>query len=393
MSNEAAVTKSTNPFAVANTAASPVSMAAGAQALVQRTLAEVQVAVMMAKQFPRDKIYAREKLVNDCCREGLAAVATYSYSRGGSDVTGPTIRFAEAVKNAWGNLQSGFRELSRQKGVDGVMQSEVEAFAWDAENNTRESTVFIVKHWRDTKKGGYELKDERDIRELISNQAKRVERTCIINSIDGDIIEAGLRQCNETLTKTIVITPERITSMVKMFAEYNVTKDQLEKRIQRRIDTINSALMISLTKIFNSLKDGMSKPEDWFDMGEEKPKTGNEGLKQKLQPQKEPEPEAKKEDDEPAHDPETGEIVEPSAPPQKITVQKDETGKPKWVDFAVQFQAAVEQAPDALFLAELEEIHKTELTNYGIHNSRGEKDLRRTIQDRAKVLLAALETE
>lgn len=263
---------------------------AGANALMQRTLAEVRVAVMMAKEFPRDKILAKEKLMNDCCREDLAAVSMYSYSRGGTEITGPSIRLAESAKNAWGNMQSGWRELSRST-LNGVGISEVEAFAWDCENNTRSSVSFTVKHWRDTKQGGYALKEERDIYELCANQAARRERACILKIIDGDMIEAAVTQCHATLNSKVQVTPERIASMVKMFAEYNVTKEQLEKRVQRRLDTINGPVMISLTKIYNSMRDGMSKAADWFEIEEKKTddaKTGTktEQVKEKLKKEK-----------------------------------------------------------------------------------------------------------
>ena len=102
---------------------------ASADAIVQRTLGEVQVAVMMAKRFPRNKIEAKEKLITDCCRESLAKVSMYSYARGGTNITGPSIRLAEAAKNAWGNMQSGWREISRTT-VQGVGVSEIETFAW-----------------------------------------------------------------------------------------------------------------------------------------------------------------------------------------------------------------------------------------------------------------------
>ncbi len=327
---------------------------AGANALVQRTLGEVQVAVMMAKQFPRDKIAAKEKLMTDCCREGLAAVSTYTYARGGTEITGPTIRFAEAAKNAWGNLQSGYRELTRSRGQDGVGMSEVEAFAWDTENNTRESTTFIVRHWRDTKKGGYALTEERDIRELIANQAKRIERTCILNSVDGDIIEAGLAQCSTTLSTTVKVTPERIQSMLKMFEEYGVTVGQIEKRIQRRAEAINPAVIIALTKIFNSMKDGMSKAEDWFEpevidaaKEEEKAKGGNKAVKEKLKKAKEA-----------GADPETGEIKddkkpEPTPAPAPAPIEQEkpaaepESNEPPKLETV----AEVKQSASALIMA------------------------------------------
>ena len=249
------------------------SAMAGATALVQRTLGEVQVAVMMAKQFPRDKIVAQEKLLNDCCRVGLAAVAMYSYSKGGTDITGPSIRLAEAAKTAWGNMQSGWREVSRSI-VNGVGVSEVEAFAWDTENNTRQSVLFNVKHWRDKRGGkGYPLNDEREIYELCANQAARRERACILKTIDGDIIEAALNQCNVTLHTKVEATPEKIASMVKMFEAFGVTKAQIEKRVQCRVEAINPAKLIGLGKIHISIKDGMSTPADWFEAEpeEEKP--------------------------------------------------------------------------------------------------------------------------
>ena len=40
---------------------------------------------------------------------------------------------------------------------------------------------------------------------------------------------------------------------------------QLEARIQRRFDSITPAQVVGLRKIIVSIKDGMSKPEDWFE--------------------------------------------------------------------------------------------------------------------------------
>lgn len=331
-------------------AASPRNVSAqtaNANAVVQRTLGEVQVAVMMAKQFPRDKIECKEKLVNACCSEGLAALAVYSYARGGTEITGATIRLAEAAKRAWGNMQSGWREISRSRGSDGVGISEVEAFAWDTENNTRESTTITVRHWRDTKKGGYALTDERDIKELLANQSKRLERGCILNSIDGDLIEAALEQVKTTLTTQVKVTPERISGLLAAFAEYGVSQAQIEKRIQRRIDAINPALIISLTKIFNSMKDGMSVAADWFEPEEagadddkkEPAKGGNAKLKEKL---------GKKDREETAKaagaDPVTGEIKDDKKEPAKTDTASGTTPPALFDQLATKFAADCEAA-------------------------------------------------
>lgn len=291
---------------------------AGTQALVQRSLAEVQVAVMMAKQFPRDVISVKENLMIDCCRPELAEKAMYSYAKGGTNITGPSIRLAEAAERAWGNMQSGWRELSRTT-VAGVGQSEIEAFCWDTETNTRSSVTFTVRHWRDTKQGGYALKEERDIYELCANQASRRKRACILQRIDGGIIADAIKQCETTMTTKVQATPERIASMAKMFLdEYGITQAQIEKRIQRRMEAINPPLMISLTKIYNSLKEGMSKAQDWFEPEvetedeAEEAKTKTQKVKDKLNKQKKAE--------DAGADPQTGEIPSNAAKKEEVKV-------------------------------------------------------------------------
>lgn len=253
-----------NPFAM--TAAPAQSGGALARGNEQRAVAEVQAAVLMAKRFPRDQIAAMDRILNSFTRPSLAEVSQYQYSKGGTDVSGPSIRSAEAIAQGWGNIDFGFRELSRGVGHDGVPFSEVEAYAWDMETLTRKPLQFIVRHWRDTKKGGYKITDERDIYELVANQAQRRVRACLLSIIPGDVTEAAMKQADLTLKSNADTGPEAQAKMVEAFAGFGVTKEQIEKRIQRRLDTIQPAQMVSLKKIYVSLRDGMSTAADWFDM-------------------------------------------------------------------------------------------------------------------------------
>ncbi len=143
--------------------------------------------------------------------------------------------------------------------------SECLAYAWDLETNFRDEKRFQVKHWRDTRSGGYAIKEERDIYELIANMGARRKRACLLAVIPGDVQDAAVKQCHVTLTTKAEVTPERIKAMLELFAQYNVTKEQIEKRIQRRLDSITPSLFVQLGKIANSLRDGMSKPEEWFE--------------------------------------------------------------------------------------------------------------------------------
>lgn len=270
-----------NPFGQRAVATQDTS---GARQSQSRELAEIQAMAIMAKRYPRDQIAAYDRIMTAFQRVGLAEQAAYQYAKGGSDVSGASIRAAEALSQAWGNISTGFSELSRGYGEDGVRFSEVKAFAWDMEGNNPKSIQFFVRHWRDTRQGGYALKDERDIYELVANQAQRRLRNCILALIPGDVTEAAMKQAEETLKIKADVSPEAMAKMVLAFEAFGVTKQQIELRLQRHIDAIQPAQVVQLRRIYASLQDGMSQASEWFESpeapeGDTKPKTGASALK------------------------------------------------------------------------------------------------------------------
>lgn len=245
----------------------------------QRAIAETQAAMIIAKKFPRDQAAAVNRILNACTRPALAESAQYQYARGGSDITGPSIRMAETLAREWGNMQYGIRELTQANG-----ESEVEAFCWDIETNTRQVKIFKVPHVRYTRaKGNVRLEDPRDIYETIANQGARRLRACILGVIPGDVVDAAMEQCDATLKTKIEITPELIKGMLEKFAAVGVTREMIEKRIQRSADAITPAGVVQLRRIFNSMHDGMGSVSDYFDVADAEPsgtaKTGVAGLK------------------------------------------------------------------------------------------------------------------
>jgi hypothetical protein len=252
-----------NPFAVTPALAPPTAASA---ALVQREVAEVQAAMIIAQRFPRDPVRAMERILTACTRETLAQEAMYQYARGGTDIEGASIRLVEEIGRNWGNILCGVSEIERRGSY-----SECLAFAWDLETNFRDEKRFQVKHWRDRKGGGgYVVTDERDIYEVIANQGARRKRACLLAVIPADVSDSAIEQCKQTLTTKVQITPQRIASLVKTFEALGVTRAMIEKRIQRRVETITPALMVNLSKVYNSLKDGMSTPSEWFEVEETK---------------------------------------------------------------------------------------------------------------------------
>jgi hypothetical protein len=146
--------------------------------------------------------------------------------------------------------------------------TKVQAFAWDLQTGTRSQMVFDVVHERVAGGSRKTLHDPRDIYEHVANAASRRLRSCILRVIPGDVVEAAVKQCELTLVTKVAITPERLKNLVEQFGEFGVTKAAIEKRIQRRIDAITPGIMVQLGKIFTSLRDSMSQPGDWFDLGD-----------------------------------------------------------------------------------------------------------------------------
>ncbi|TPG93541.1 hypothetical protein EEL32_00360 (plasmid) [Brevibacillus laterosporus] len=252
------ITPSNNQFAPSNRPST-----APGQAMVSRQAQEVQAAMYVAKTFPRDEFDAYNRIMKACDRKSLAESAMYEYPRGGTKVTGPSIRMAEVLAQNWGNIDFGIMELEQKNGESTVM-----AYAWDLETNTRQTKIFTVKHERKAKGKVNQLDDPRDIYEMVANQGARRLRACILGVIPGDIVDSAIDRCQETL-KSGHKEPlqDRIRKMIAAFeTQYQVNKDMLEKYIGCSADAFSENDFIRLSNVFKALRDGMGKREDYFDI-------------------------------------------------------------------------------------------------------------------------------
>lgn len=219
-----------------------------------RQAQEVQAAMIVAKRFPRDEAVANDRILQACTRPSLAESAIYSYSRGGTEVSGPSVRLAEAIAQAWGNIDFGFIELEQNN-----LESQVMAYAWDLETNTRQSKVFSVRHIRQTKNGAYPLTDPRDIYEMVANQAARRVRSCILAIIPGDVVDSAVKQCEMTLKAGNGVPLEaRINDMVQKFSEYDVTEKMLAAYVGKNVSAFTEKDVIGMAKVYRALKDGIA---------------------------------------------------------------------------------------------------------------------------------------
>ena len=266
-SQSAAPERVANPF-LANLPAgvSPASTALATQeAQKSREVAEVQAAIISAKQCPRDEVAAMNRILAACSRPSLANLAVYQFTRGG-DVSGPSIHLAKIIANAWGNIDYNWRILNESE-----THALVQTVAWDLETNVRAHRTFTVAFQRVSRKGGQTvvtpLTEDRDRYECVANAAARRLRAAILDVIPADVIQAALEQVQATQEaeqKREGDLASRIATMIKKYADIGVDRATLEAFAGRKLESITPALFARLGQAYKAIAEGIQTVDDVF---------------------------------------------------------------------------------------------------------------------------------
>jgi len=195
-----------------------------------RAVAEVQAAVTVAQNIPRDLERAKAEMLFTCSQQAVAERAFYSVPRKGSKpVTGPSIHLAKELARIFGNITYGVREMRRD---DDEGLSEIEVFAWDQQANVRNSRTLQVPHARSSGGSRAKITDLGEIVQNNNNHGARQLRECIFNLLPPWFVQAAEQQCRDTNERGDG-TPlaQRIDKMLALFAKLGVTQAQIEGRV------------------------------------------------------------------------------------------------------------------------------------------------------------------
>jgi hypothetical protein len=227
-----------------------------------RAVAEVQSAIVVAQQVPRDMNQAVATMRESMSQKAMAERAFYRFSRGGGPVTGPTIHMARELARCWGNVQYGIAELRRD---DDKGESEMLAFAWDVQTNTRNAHTFIVPHKRDKRGGPEKLTDLRDIYENNANQGSRRVREAILAILPPWYVEeAKDRAANALADGGDVPLPKRIADAVAMYDGLGISADRLEQHVGRPRTKWSDHDIAQLGITYRSLQRGEIRADEEF---------------------------------------------------------------------------------------------------------------------------------
>jgi len=219
---------------------------------------ELDSQVATAKQYPRDITQfvnnVEAVIVNN---PELAAQCNYSLTKGGSIITGPSIRLAEVIMSSWGNLRTGAKVL----GHDGKFVS-VHAFAHDLESNNR---IDVEVKRRITNKHGKTYNDD-----MIQVTAQAGISIGIRNALFKVIPTAFVNNFSEIAQKAAVGKKEQFADRIaKAFNHFMVNFGISEDRIMQKLGVtdkrkLNSEHLSLLLNLATGIRDGQTTIENEF---------------------------------------------------------------------------------------------------------------------------------
>lgn len=216
-----------------------------------RAVAEVQAAVTVAQQMPRNQQGAVEEMRATTQRTALAQKAFYRVPNRGN---GPSVHLARELVRIWGNVQYGVVELRRD---DAAGESEVQAFAWDLQTNSRSVRSFIAPHARMKGKDRQPLVDLNDIYLSNQNTGARAVRECIFSILPSWFVEEAQERCRQTLENGDGEPLEaRVAKAVAAFRSLNVTQEQLETKLGRKKGAWTPGDVADLLTTFQAIRSG-----------------------------------------------------------------------------------------------------------------------------------------
>jgi hypothetical protein len=246
----------------------PVGRAASQATVVEqsRAVAEVAAAVQVAQTFPRDVDRALADMRDTCGRLPVASRAAYSLPRAGGRVEGLSVHLMRELARIWGNVDYGVRELRRD---DAAGESEMQAWAWDQQTNTRTTRSFIQPHQRMVGKGADKRREALlDLNEIyLSNQnvGARAVRECIASVIPDWVIAEAEQICRRTVEHGEGKSPEeRSREAVTAFGAHGVTRAQLEDFLGAKFGKWSPAQLAELTRVYTSIAQDGIAPAEFF---------------------------------------------------------------------------------------------------------------------------------
>jgi hypothetical protein len=230
-------------------------MDTSAAAALNRSEIEMQVAT--AHRFPRSiKRFLSDAITMATMDEEVAGSCIYALPRGNKTITGPSVRLAEIVASAYGNLHVGSRVLDA-----GNKEITAQGVAWDIEKNYR---VVKEAQRRITDRGGGRYNDDMVI--VTGNAAASVAfRNAVFTVIPRAYVDHVMAAARRVAVGDAKGLYEKREKLMERLQKLGVTKEQILAKVGKEsVEDIGVTEVELLIGFGTAIKDDPSKLEEFF---------------------------------------------------------------------------------------------------------------------------------
>lgn len=233
-------------------------------AFTQFTKAEIDMQISTAKFYPRSLTQFRKKALSMATfSEEVAASCAYALPRAGKTLEGPSVRLAEIVVCAYGNLRAGARVIDN----DGRTIT-AQGVCHDLENNT---VVTIEVKRRITDKNGKTFND--DMQVVTGNAANAIAfRNAVFKIIPAAMIADIYDDVKKVAIGNAETLVKRRNKAVEFFTTQAITLQQICDVLQiKEIEDIDLDRLGILTGMRAAARNGESTLQELFTLKDTEP--------------------------------------------------------------------------------------------------------------------------
>jgi hypothetical protein len=234
----------------------------GISTAAMTALQEIRGTMLMARSFPRSYDEVWQRVIKACARKSLAEKAMYSFPRGGTTISGPSVHLARVAAQNYGNLRWGLDIIRNDE-----EQMVIRGWAWDVELNTKVTAEDSFAKLIYRKTGGWIKPDERDLRELINRRGAILIRNCLYNILPRDLIEDAVAICKKTLKSGITDPDGEKKRLILDFTTLGVTVGIINQYLGH--EGWDSEDIVELKGVLLAITEGQAKIDDYFHIKQE----------------------------------------------------------------------------------------------------------------------------
>lgn len=263
-------------------------------ALYLITKAEVDQQIATAKAFPRDlKTFMSDALSIATLTEEIADSCNYALPRGGKVIEGPSVRLAEIIVSAYGNVRAAARVISNDgreitaQGICHDLEKNV-CMTFEVKRSIMQNEWAVNPTTGRREKTGNMLPMNEDMQIVVGNAACAIAfRNVVYKVIPAAIINPIYEQCKLVAKGTAETLVKRREKAVEWFGTQGVKPDQICRVLSvKNIEAIDLDKLQVLSGIRSAIKNGESTVKEIFEEVKAEPVVDVEKLdKEKIKKQ------------------------------------------------------------------------------------------------------------